>query len=349
MLKNKRLLQTQLNSNNNYLLKIIEKTIKHNASSTVLTLPQDIPNDLDSFYDGFEKFVHDETGQTINQLASYQQEAWTDRFIYLYRLYIKSQKIGLSTLFLLEDIHHALTDCMGKQIMIIGQTVEQAKLHLSDFIRLVKGSEYSGYLIEKPVPWLKKWQVTKATMAYMHNPKNPKIPTEIYALGLSPTALLSFKRVGHIHLSDPTISEKTIEKLDEAIAAATSRTAITRGSVVIETPPRGPEGLIYSITERDEHNKKNGYVASKGTKRKTFKELSDIPRKQQEDYKVRFYDFMYGIRANIISMPYIEAKKKELGPLFSMFFEAKFFSGAYTWYLEDMINYSENATEFFNI
>lgn len=333
---------------------LIQKTIlKHSAKIATISLPTNIPNDLDSFYDKFEKFVHDETGETIQQLASYQRECWDDRFIYLIRLYIKSQKIGLSTLFLLEDIHHALTDCCGKQIMIVAQTTVQAKLHLTDLIRLIKSSVYRDYLIEKPVPWLKKWEVTKATMVYMHNPKNPQKPTRIYALSLTPGSLLSFKEVGHLHISDPMISEKTIENLDKSLAAATSRTAITHGSTVIETPPRGPEGMIYNITERDKQNLKVGYEYTPDNDHPDIKlskkKLSDISRKFQEDYHVKFYDFTYAIKAGLISWAYINQKKKELGPLFPMFFMATFFSGASVWYLEDMINYSAKATEFFNI
>ena len=333
---------------------LMNKTIlKQSAKIATVSLQTNIPDDLDTFYNNFEKFTHDETGETIHQLALYQRDVWDDSFIYLNRLYIKSQKIGLSTLFLLEDIHHALTDCCGKQIMIVAQTTVQAKLHLSDLIRLIKSSTYRDYLIEKPVPWLKKWEVTKATMVYMHNPKNPLHPTRIYALSLTPGSLLSFKEVGHLHISDPMISEKTIENLDKSLAAATSRTAITHGSTVIETPPRGPEGMIYDITQRDLENLKNGYYYIPHNDypdlKLSKKKLSNISRKLQEDYHVKFYDFTYAIKAGLISWAYINSKKKELGPLFPMFFMATFFSGSTVWYLDDKIIYSEKATDFFNL
>jgi len=173
-------------------------------------------------------------------------------------------------------------------------------------------------------------------------------------LSLSPAALLSFKRVGHLHISDIMISEKTIDNLDKALAAATSRTAITHGSTVIETPPRGPEGDIYDITERDITNQKKGYYYAPKPKefperRRKKKTLAAIPRKKQEDYHVKFYDCQYAIDAGLVSLAYINQKRKELGPLFDMFFMAKFFSGATTWYLPELLKYSDSATDFFNI
>lgn len=341
MLKSKQFLTKQLQNNHEYVLKQFQKVTTRLASIHLLNLPREVPNDLDEFYADFEPWVHDETGKLIERLAAYQYESWTDRWTYLYRLYIKSQKIGLSMLFLLEDIHHALTDCMGKQILLVAQSVVHAKGHLSDLISMIKRSKYRDYLIEKPVPWLKKWQVTKATIVYMHNPNNPYRPTEIYALGPIAHSLVSFKRVGHVHSSDITMAEYTAERLSKSIGAITSRVANTHGSVVFENPPSGFEGIIYDLAERDKYNKEHGYL---DVKKKKHKQLSDIARKKQTDYLVRYYPYQLGLKAGVFGEAFIETKRKELGPLFDFYFGANFFSSDKTWYREEFFNDSDEAT-----
>ncbi len=308
-----------------------------------LSLPDITTESLDEFYEGFDKLHHDETGEEI-VIAPHQYEAWNDRFDYLTRLYIKSQKIGLSTLFLIEDIHHALTDCKGKQIFIVGQSVSQAMLHLSDFVRIMKNSIYKDYVIEKPVPWLKMWQVTKSAVAYIHNPDNPRVPTEVFALGPAVQSLLSFKRVGHAHVSDISIADYTPERLNRTLGAITSRLANTRGSIVIETPPTAFEGFIWDWYERDAHNKEAGFMDMAG---KRHPNLVDIPRKMQTDWLVRQYPYQLGLDSGMTTPAFIESKRKELGPLFGFYFEASFYSSDKVWYRREDIKPSDSSTEFF--
>ena len=78
-----------------------------------LYLPEvDTNISLDDFYKYFEPLMHPETKKPVTKLADHQREVWDDQYSYLLRAYPKSQKIYLSTTFILEDIKHALTDAM---------------------------------------------------------------------------------------------------------------------------------------------------------------------------------------------------------------------------------------------
>ena len=77
-----------------------------------------IPDDIHEFYRNVGYFTEQHTNKEVRNLAPHQVQVWNDRKKSKYRLYLKSQKIGLSTSILLEDLHIALTRGRGKEIFI---------------------------------------------------------------------------------------------------------------------------------------------------------------------------------------------------------------------------------------
>jgi hypothetical protein len=305
-----------------------------------LVLPTDIPNDGQKFYEGFDPFVNEDTGEMVEQLAAHQIEIWNDRWKYIYREYPKSQKIAVSTLCLLEDAHHALTDCMGREIYIVAQSKDHAKVHLQDFRKMILSSRYHDYLITKPMQsiGLLKDEVTKTDEAYMHNPLNPFRPTHIYAKGFESGQLISHKRVKHIHASDIEKSKLTALKKKEAFGAMMSRLANTGGSCVIESIFAGVGGPMY-----DQYEKYIEYLKAKETP------LHKLSRRQQQakPFYCRKLKYTVGVDAGIISPEFIEGERIRLGPLFPMFYEAEAIDSESTWYFEEDIIQSEDASLFF--
>lgn len=304
-----------------------------------LYLPRDIPRGLDEFYSKFHPLDHPDTREPVKKLADHQREVWDDQFTYLYRAYPKSQKIFLSTTFLLEDIRHALTDAMGMQIIIIAQSVEHARTHLSDFKKLVLESEYKDYLITRPIPeiGLERNEITKATIAYMHNPKNPFRPTRIYAFGPNPGSLISFKQVKHVHASDITRSNQKSDKQKETLASILSRLGPAKGSLVLEAPFRGMEGPFFEQWEKFQE------ITQKGV------DLSELSKVEQQGMPFYFkqYDYTYGLLSGAFTKEFIEGERIRWGPLFGMYYEAKPYESDRSWFTPDLIKTSDEATEFF--
>jgi hypothetical protein len=338
--KGNRIVIRQLESNNEFGLSVLDQYHQTSASLNQLYLPTDIPNKGNDFYSQFAPFVHTETGKVSDELADHQLEIWNDRWKYIYREYVKAQKIGVSTLCLLEDIHHALTDCMGKEIMIIAQSLSHAIRHLQDFRKMVISSpEYHDYLIIKPIPGvLLRDEVTKITEAYMHNPNNPFRPTHIYALGMEPGSLVSFKTIGHIHASDITKSKYTPEIQKESFGAFMSRLGISAGSCVMEAPPRGLSGPLFEQFEQFEEIKKAGI------------ELEKLSRHEQMKYPfyVKKYTYQVGLDAGLLTPEFIEGEKLRLGPLFKMYYEADFYESDQSWYKPQDFKTSDEASDFFS-
>jgi len=294
---------------------------------------------LDEFYKGFDPIVNTDTLETITELADHQREVWNDRLIYIYRAYPKSQKIFLSTTFIFEDIWHALKDAMGMEILIVAQSESHAKIHLTDLKKYVMTSRYKDYLITKAIPeiGLERNEVTKSTVAFMHNPDNPFFPTKIYALGPSAGALISYKKVKHIHASDITRSKETPQNQKESFASMVSRLAISRGSMVYEAPFRGMEGPLFEQFEK-------------------FNEIEDMKidlakmtRKQQRAMPFYFkqYDYTYGLKSGAFDEEFIAGERIRHGPLFDMYYCAKPTQSDVSWFTPDMFNTSDEADSFF--
>jgi hypothetical protein len=305
---------------------------------------EQIPNDLVKFYTNVGYFVNQKTNEYVTVLAPHQIQTWADRWISQYRLYLKSQKIGLSTMILLEDFHIALTRGRGKEILIISQSKEKAKEHIQDLKKMVSNSIYSDFLIDKSTTEedLLKDERSKIDTIYLRNPDNPNQPTKIIALGITSVgSLISFKRVCHIHMSDITLADMIDERFVEAFGGAFSRLANTNGTMVIECPPRGPSGPVFNIVDEDNSLKKDGITVELEEGKKILTPSGFI---------VRRYTYQVGVNCGMITMPFIEKEKRRLGVLFGMYYMADFYSTDQTWFDKDVINHtSDKATEIINV
>lgn len=298
-----------------------------------LHLPTNIPDDLQKLYEQLgSPFFHSLTKKQITQLSKLQIDIWKLHLEHRLLLILKSQKIGISSLCILITLYHALTDCMGMELIINAQSDEQAKEHAQDFRRILSGSEkYKDYLITTAFTsmGLLKDEITKVRTIYMHNPKNPTMPTKIIVVGMSPGALLSHKRVGFIWSSDSTISQLTAKRKDEVWAAMLSRLANSLGPAIVECPARAPDGPVYDTWERYQNQLEN-----------------KIKINPKNDFFCYKFKYQLGIRDGFFTEEFIESEKRRLGPLFGTFYGADFFASGATWYKEEHFkNKTDYATE----
>ena len=288
-------------------------------------------------------FTNQKTNEPVQVLAPHQIECWNDRELSRYRLYLKSQKIGLSTMLLLEDFHIALTVGRGKEILIVSQSKEKAKDHIQDLKKIITSSIYADFLIDRPTTEedLLKDERSKVDTIYLRNPERPQYTTKIIALGITSAAsLISFKKVCHIHMSDVTLADMTDERFVEAFGGAFSRLANTNGTMVIECPPRGPSGPVFNIVDEEDSLKKDGVSIEIEEGKKIL---------TSSGFLVRRYTYQVGIDCGMITMQFIEQEKRRLGVLFSMYYEADFYSTDQTWFDKNSINQtSQIATEIYD-
>ncbi len=296
----------------------------------ILNLPVDISENLQEFYNDLDQpFFHSESKARIENLSSLQMEIWNLHIKYKKLLVLKSQKIGISSICILITLYHALTDCVGMELIINAQSDEQAKTHAQDLRRILMGSDkYRDYLITSNFTsmGLLKDEITKVHTIYLHNPTNPRLPTKIIVVGMSAGALLSHKRVGFIWSSDITISQQTPQKMNEVWAAMLSRLANSQGPCIVECPARAPAGPVYDEYER--------YTNSIERKKKLDKNL---------DFHVFKFTYELGLRDGFFDEAFIESEQRRLGPLFGTFYNADFFASGNTWYKEE---HFENKTDF---
>ena len=318
----------------------LEEKKKGPIRELVLQSVDEIPSDLDEFYTNVGYFINQKTNEYVTILADHQIQTWADRWISRYRLYLKSQKIGLSTMILLEDLHIALTVGRGKEILIISQSKEKAKDHIQDLKKMIGNSIYADFLIDRAITEedLLRDERSKIDTIYLRNPDNPSNPTKIIALGItSAGSLISFKKVCHIHMSDVTLADMTEERFIEAFGGAFSRLANTDGSLVIECPPRGPSGPVFNIVDEDDSLKKDGITIELEEGKKIL---------TPSGFMVRKYTYQVGLDCGMITPEFIEKEKRRLGVLFGMYYMADFYSTDQTWFDKDSINQtSVEATE----
>lgn len=318
----------------------IENKKKGQSRELNLQTTEEIPKDYEKFYSNVGYFVNQKTNEYVTVLASHQIQTWADRWISKYRLYLKSQKIGLSTMILLEDLHIALTVGRGKEILIISQSKEKAKEHIQDLKKMIGNSIYRDFLIDRAITEeeLLKDERSKIDTIYLRNPADSNRPTKIIALGItSAGSLISFKRVCHIHMSDVTLADMTEERFQESFGGAFSRLANTDGSLVIECPPRGPSGPVFNIVDDDDSLKQDGITVELEEGKKIL---------TPSGFLVRKYTYQVGIDCGMITPEFIEKEKRRLGVLFGMYYLADFYSTDQTWFDKDSINQtSVEATE----
>lgn len=322
-------------ANNDYLDKKIIKSIERITSLTTLFLPMNIPFNIQKFYNELgNPFFNSLTKEQIILLAPLQIKIWNLHIKFKLLLILKSQKIGISSLCILITLWHALTDCMGMELIIQAQSDEQAKSHAQDFRRILSGSpKYRDYLISKEYTQLGllRDEVTKVHTIYLHNPKNPRMPTKIIVVGMSPGALLSHKRVGFIWSSDMSISGLTSERQNQVWAAMLSRRANSQGPVIVECPARAPAGPIYDTWERYEQ-----------------KIIDKVKLKPNFDFHCFKFKYDLGIRDGFFDEEFIQSERDKYGSLFGTFYEADFFASDTVWYeAEHFENKTDAATDLF--
>jgi hypothetical protein len=282
-----------------------------------------IPTDPDEFYRDFGLLEHPLTREPVQHLTAYQYAVWRDGQRHKYREVIKSQKVGITTSSLIEDFQKAITTCRGKEILVIAQDTDHAKDHLYTLRKLISNSEkYCKFLINKPTELLLKDEVTKVMQLFIHNPDNPLKPTRIIGLGGSnPGSIWSWKEVAHIHMSDIAASSRIDDA--EVFGAAFSRLANTNGSMLIESPPRRPSGMIYKIYEM--------------SKLKKDADANDVT----SQFKVHEIPATMAVDAGLITQEFLDAERERLGPMYPMYYECDFYNSSSTWYKPDMFQYGD--------
>ena len=141
-------------------------------------------------------------------------------------------------------------------------------------------------------------------------------------------------------MSDITLADMIDERFDEAFGGAFSRLANTDGTMVIECPPRGPSGSVFNIVDEDDSLKKDGVQIELEEGKKIL---------TPSGFLVRRYTFQIGIDCGMITPEFIEKERRRLGILFSMYYEADFYSTDQTFFNKNHIEQtSQKDTEIFD-
>ena len=304
--------------NNAFKIWNIEELLKKQQATDKKSSVFHIPTDPQLFYESFGLLANPNSKLPSKSLTGYQREIW--KHPAKYKLVVKSQKVGLSTSELLHDFQLAITVCKGQDILVIAQTLQHAIEHLNTLKFLIINSDkYSHFLITKPSEMLFKEMRTKVGVAFIKNPDNPKKPTRIIALGSSEGAVWSWKNVAHIHMSDIAASKSVDDS--GLFAAAFSRLANTNGTLIIETPPRGPKGMIYQIY------------------RKSL-EQTDLDNPESQ-FKIFHVYAREAVAAGLMTQEFLDGEKQRLGALYPQYYEAEFIASINTVFDLDAI---ERAT-----
>jgi hypothetical protein len=309
----------------NYRLGKILKTLQASFYNKT-DLCFEIPKDPQKFYEDVGLLFHPKTGKIVPKLASYQYDIWKDSFHYPYRLTIKSQKCGITTSSLYEDFQKAITTCRGKEILIIAQSLLQAKDHLSTLRGIIKSScKYRHFLIDRPDKLLSRDEITKSTVLFIRNPQDSSRPTKIMARGANESSIWSWKNVAHIHMSDVAATNQ----IDDSglFYAAFSRLANTNGTIHIETPPMGRRGKVWEIYRNSELGQgSEEFEAAKFRVRKVYASMA--------------------VDAGLIIQEFLNEQREKMGLLYGQYYECDFLNPYTSWYTEDMFKYSDELAEY---
>jgi hypothetical protein len=278
--------------------------------------------DPETFYKAFGLFRHGRTHQPVEKLTPYQMDSWRLFLQHKRLLEIKSNKVGETTKWTMVDFQLALLptghprSCMGFDQLLIAQTKDHAKEHLRTLRKMiVDGPTYSRYLINKPAEIsenasidirdraILKDEQSKTSVIYIHNPEEPTKPSRIIALGIeNHGAILSWKNVKHIHMSDITAAETDI---GPGVDSAMTRLANTDGSMVIETVPGVPAGKVFEM----------------------WKQYRDVEWKPG-DFEVYEVTAEAAKESGVISADFLEGEKRRLGVMYPRYYQAMFMQGA---------------------
>jgi hypothetical protein len=258
-----------------------------------------MPKDVSEFYKDFGLLEHPLTSEPVQDLTSYQKEAWHDVERYRYVLNIKSNKIGLSTSHLLCLFYHMITDCIGYQALIIAQNMRMSREHLYTLHKMILNSEkYKPFLVsigDKDVNLL-RGETSRVTEMFLRNPHNPNKPTRIIAIPATAGSAVSWKEVKYIMASDITMTDKDY---DQTVRGLFTRLANTQGYFIIETIPNGPQGLVYDTWLRNR-------------------------TQQGTDFKVREYPVLLAVEAGLITEEFLEKEKQRHGPDYDRLYNCSF-------------------------
>jgi len=217
-------------------------------------ITETMPRDAQGFYDLFGHFLNSKTGGTVSTLAPFQVAVWNDIFERRFCCYPKSQKIGLTATFLMQNFFLAITRDRGREIFLVCQTEDKAVYQLGRLKKMLRDSPtFASWLVERPprdmLGHIIRDVNSTTERAVIWNPDAPTRPSVIWAVGINDVGpLVSNANVGHIHMSDISTAKATDIKISESFAAARSRLVNTEGTMVVESPPSGNSGLMAKIT-----------------------------------------------------------------------------------------------------
>lgn len=297
--------------------KILASEIMRKRQQTVAV----IPRDPQKFYEDFGGLPHpylkDKNHRSIisTKLTPYQYKAWEYQGDLLV---VKSNKIGLTTSFSLEDFQsRLLPEEAGRDVLLVAQNEKMAKEHILDLKRLIRNSpKYRKYLIEKPEQGSMLEEKSKAMVAYIANPYNPARPSRIIGLGSSEGSVYSWKNINRIHMSDVSLLNNKDQK--NFFGALYSRLANTNGIVKIETIPNGQQGEVWNI-----YNKSKLGVKTIGES--LDEDLANDPHETASKFKVLEITSQEAVVAGLIMQEFLDTERLELGDLiYQQFYECAF-------------------------
>lgn len=297
-----------------------------------------VPRDPQLFYKYFGLLPHpfkkDSNGRPLlsPNLAPYQVEAWKYPGNLLV---IKSNKVGMTTSFSLEDIQsRLLPEEAGSDLLLVAQNQEMANEHIRDLKNLMRNSETcSKYLIEKPDKGLMREESSKVSVAYIRNPYNAKMPSRIIGLGASEKSVFSWKRVNKIHMSDVSLINLNSQK--DFFGGLYSRLANTNGVIKIETIPGGTFGEVYRIYLNFMREKLD--VKMSVTK-DVMDSFAEDTQQISTTFNVMEVNVDDGIKAGIVNLDYIAKQRIDLSQLeFDKLYNCKFVAPGNQWFKEDWI------------
>jgi hypothetical protein len=116
------------------------------------------------------------------------------------------------------------------------------------------------------------------------------------------------------------ISSSRIDDV-EVFGVAFSRLANPNGTMLIESPPRRPSGMIYKIYE-----------------------MSKLKKNIEKDsaiwqFKIHEIPVVMAVESGLINQEFLDAERERLGPLHPMYYECGFYNSASTWYRPEYFQY----------
>lgn len=227
-------------------------------------LPRDPPDDLDEFYAQFRPITHPYTFMPVTKLTGYQHKMWNAAIEHKRVLCIKGQKIGMTTLCCLRLIHAAQGICRGQQLLVVGPSMDRARDIMRMIRKLYHRSIYKDFPIYEHIrdidDDLMEGIRTSDSRIYVRNFDDPSRPTEIIPATMSKSSLSGHREVGFVYASDIGLAGISTKQMQDCYALMSSRLAMSRGPMLIETPPNKAEGPLWELCKDREASAGAGYV-----------------------------------------------------------------------------------------